>query len=142
MTEPSADLEHAGNRLIRAAHLAHRRVADEWVVLDLRAQRVYGLNSAGGGVLAALARPATFEDLARACGATSAEARRDLAAFVGDLAASGLVLATEDAALAREAPAGGDLAWIAPRVLWAEDAPRSTNQVSPPQAITNPQCNP
>jgi hypothetical protein len=29
-----------------------------------------------------------------------------------------------------------------PRLLWHEDLPNVTNQVSPPQMITNPQCHP
>lgn len=59
--------------------------------------------------------------------------------FVRILLGLGLVAGAEDAA----ADATGlPRAAAPPRLLWQEEAARVTNQVSPPQMITNPQCQP
>lgn len=134
-TETSTGLPR---RLRRVAHLAQRRIGDETVVLDLRGSRVYGVNLAGGELLERLRSGAEAAELrrwARAGGDADDETGR----FLADMLARGLVVADEG-----EAETDGLAApvWAAPRLLWHEDVARVTHQISPPQQITNPQCQP
>lgn len=124
--------------LRRAEHLAQRRVGEETVVLDLRSRRVYGFNGEAGELLEALkAGSATAALCARAAGREAA-----LRAFLAELVELGLVVAGEPAPAGAADAAGTERAWVDPRLLWREDVARVTHQISPPQAITNPQCQP
>lgn len=121
--------------LRRADHLAQRRVGEETVVLDLRSRRVYGFNAEAGELLEALkAGRATAALCARAAGREAT-----LRAFLAELVELGLAVAGE---AAPADAASAERAWVDPRLLWREDVARVTNQISPPQAITNPQCQP
>jgi hypothetical protein len=124
-------------RLARVAHLAQRRVGDETVVVDLRNSRVFGLNPAGGELLEAMREGRELAEV-QAWAAAGGD-RGAVAAFLGELLGAGLVAPAEGAA------AEGPLAmrsFAEPRLLWREEVARVTHQTSPPQAITNPQCQP
>ena len=116
-------------RLRRVPHLAQRELAGEVVVLDLEAGRLFGFNAEGGAVL----------DQLRECRATSELCGGDTATreFVAAIVGLGLVAAAEEEAAAPAEPPAAP-----PRLLWQEEAARVTHQVSPPQMITNPQCQP
>ncbi|KAB2958666.1 MAG: PqqD family protein [Thermoanaerobaculia bacterium] len=126
-------------RLRRVDHLAQRRVGEETIVVDLRQSRVYGFNPAGGELLDALRAGRDTAELA-AWAAESGGA--DLGLFLAELLAAGLVDAGEPADGAEAAPALAGHPSGAPRLLWREEVARVTHQTSPPQAITNPQCQP
>jgi len=128
--------------LRRVDRLAQRTVGDETVVLDLARSWVHGLNPAAGRLLELLREPRTDVELRRwAEVAGGAEAVEELDEFLLALARLGLV---EEPAV----EAGEDglerftAAWEPPRVVWSEPVARVTNQTSPPQIITNPQCLP
>jgi hypothetical protein len=124
-------------RLARVAHLAQRRVGDETVVVDLRESRVFGLNPAGGELLEAMREGRELAELE--AWAASGGDRGAVSTFLGELLDAGLVVATEKAAAALPLSARG---FAPPRLLWREAVARVTHQTSPPQAITNPQCQP
>ena len=119
--------------LRRAAHLAQRRLGDEVVVMDVRRGTIYGLNPSAGELLEWLKPGRELAALA--------DGAPDLRAFLAEMLASGLV---EEGSVDEAAgpPPPASLADQAPRLLWREEAARVVNQVSPPQAITNPQCQP
>jgi hypothetical protein len=138
ITEMGEPISGLPARLRRVAHLAQRRIGEETVVIDLRRGRVYGFNLAGGELLELLREGRRTEDLlAWARG----EGEREWSRFVSTLIESELVAADAgEPAAAPPLPAGGPGA--VPRLLWQENVARVTNQISPPQAITNPQCQP
>lgn len=128
-------------RVRRVPHVAQRRVGDEVVVLDLRRSRVYGFNPAAGALLERLRDGASTAEL-RASARESGLEESAFVAFLADVLESELLKgepapAGEAGASPAPIPIGG-----APRLLWQEDAARVTHQTSPPQAITNPQCQP
>ncbi len=126
-------------RLRRVDHLAQRRVGEETIVVDLRRSRVYGLNPAGGELLDALRVGRETAELA----AWAAEGGGgELAGFLAEMLAAGLIRAGESAGEVEPAPALAGPPSGAPRLLWREEVARVTHQTSPPQAITNPQCQP
>jgi hypothetical protein len=119
----------------RVSHLAQRRVGEETVVLDLERSRVYGFNAEAGELLEALKAPTATGNL----NAPSPEHAARLRTFLAELIALELI---EPGSPAGESVSESARAWVDPRLLWREDVARVTNQVSPPQAITNPQCQP
>jgi hypothetical protein len=122
--------------------VAQRRVGEETVVLDLRRGRVYGLNPSGGEVLELLRGGSSVSEL-RAWAAAAGDGESTLEPFLATLVEHGLAVPAADSGepVAAAAPRGVT-PWIAPRLLWHEDAARVTHQTSPPQQITNPQCQP
>lgn len=115
----------------RVAHLAQRELEGEVVVLDLRQGRLFGLNAEGGALLDSLRESRATASLRDSDPATLE--------FVRTLIGLGLVAAVDEAAnesTRLPVPASP------PRLLWQEEAARVTNQISPPQMITNPQCQP
>lgn len=119
--------------LRRAEHLAQRRLGDEVVVMDVRRGTIYGLNPAAGELLEWLKPGRELTALG--------DGAPDLRAFLAEMLASGLV-EEGSAGDAAGSPPPASLAEQTPRLLWREEAARVVNQVSPPQAITNPQCQP
>jgi hypothetical protein len=121
-------------RLRRAPHLAQRRLGDEVVVLDPRRGTIFGLNPAAGELLDWLKPGRRLE------GAPGAEAFPPATVeFLAELVELGLA---EDTVETEEAAPPPSLFAGPPALLWREAAARVVNQVSPPQAITNPQCQP
>jgi hypothetical protein len=126
-------------RLARVAHLAQRRVGDETVVVDLRNSRVFGLNPAGGELLEALREAREIAEL-EAWAAAGGD-RAAVATFLGEMLGAGLVAPAESGSATASAPLAAR-SFAEPRLLWREEVARVTHQTSPPQAITNPQCQP
>ena len=128
--------------LRRVAHLAQRQLGDEVVVMDLRAGRLYGFNTAGGDLLERLKGGMPLAE-ARAAIAGAGPDETEPDSFLCRLVELGLVSEAADAAESGKGAAKPtpSLA-MPPRLLWQEEAARVTNQTSPPQAITNPQCQP
>lgn len=142
----------------RAAHLAVRAIGGETIVLDPRRNRVYGLDVTGGHVLELLRNPMAPAELATrlAPSGTDPELAAALTVFLEQIAGQGLIepcAASRAAAApaeplappaAGEPPAGAPPAASLepPHLLWQEDLPSVTRQVSPPHIITNPQCLP
>ena len=132
--------------LRRVDHLAQRRVGEETVVIDLRHGRVYGLNAAGGELLELLRGGRCTADLvawARAAGDREGELDRFVSALLErELIAPDATDPNDPSDPIVAPPLPADRPWSGPRLLWHEDVARVTNQISPPQAITNPQCQP
>ncbi len=142
----------------RAAHLAVRAIGVETIVLDPRRNRVYGLDVTGGHVLELLRNPMAPAELATrlAPSGTDPELAAALAAFLAQIADQGLIepCAASPAAAAPAEPltppaadkptpgAPPATSIVPPHLLWQEDLPSVTHQVSPPHLITNPQCLP
>jgi len=131
-----------GRILRRVDRLAQRTVGDETVVLDLDRSWVHGLNPSGGRLLDLLRQPTTDRALrswAEAAG--GAEAVAEVDDFLVALGRLGLVEEPAEPGAERnlERLEG---AWAPPRVVWSEPVARVTNQTSPPQIITVPQCQP
>lgn len=124
-------------RLARVPHLAQRRVGDETVVVDLRHSRVFGLNPAGGELLEAMRGGRELAEV-EAWAAAGGDGG-GVATFLGELYGAGLVAPVEAAGATEPLAARG---FAEPRLLWREEVARVTHQTSPPQAITNPQCQP
>ena len=123
--------------LRRVSHLAQRRLEDVVVVMDLRQGRLYGFNPAGGELLDWLKSGRSLAAVREAiAGAPESESEE----FLRRLVELGLIDEAPVAETSDRAPAA--LLEAAPRLLWQEEAVRVTNQVSPPQALTNPQCQP
>jgi len=128
-------------RLRRVPHVAQRRVGDEVIVLDLRRSRIYGFNPSAGTLLEYLRAGRRTSELilvARRAGVDELAVR----GFLADVLESGLLKGEGEGAeddAESVAPPGLE---TEPRLLWQEDAARVTHQISPPQAITNPQCQP
>lgn len=125
----------------RVPHLAQRRLGEEVIVLDLREAKLYGFNVAAGELLDWLKPGQALASLQEGAAADRAS---DLEAFVGLLLERGLVDGTDVVSEGREGalPLPPALHEAPPRLLWQEEVVRVTNQTSPPQAITNPQCLP
>ncbi|MGE0639298.1 MAG: hypothetical protein AB7G12_05830 [Thermoanaerobaculia bacterium] len=119
-------------RLRRVPHLAQRELEGEVVVLDLREGRLYGFNVEGGALLDSLRESRATRELG------DDPAIRE---FVRSIVGLGLVVATDEEA-SRLPPPSPPVTVVPPRLLWQEEAARVTHQVSPPQMITNPQCQP
>ncbi len=133
---------HLPARLRRVAHVAQRQLGEETLVLDLRRARIYGFNPTAGRVLEWLrSGPATDEVTAWASAAGDRDG--ELAGFLATLLEHGLV-EVEESAPGASAPARPEAPapWSSPRLLWQEEVARVTHQTSPPQALTNPQCQP
>lgn len=126
-------------RLRRVPHLAQRRVGEEILVLDLRQARLFGFNPAAGALLERLRSGLATAGLAGAAAAAGAEPG-EIDAFLATLVVHGLVEACEVEDAAPAGPEPGP--WTTPKLLWQEDVARVTHQISPPQLITNPQCQP
>ena len=120
--------------LRRVAHLAQRRLGDEVVVMDVRRGTIYGFNPSAGELLEWLKPGRANAALEKA--AASPEIRSFLAELLE------LALVEEGGEPGSTEPPPPSLFDGAPRLLWREEAARVVNQVSPPQAITNPQCQP
>ncbi len=76
--------------LRRASHVAWRAVGEETILVDLRNNRIFGLNSSGGAVWAELDETgATGLDL-------DGRAAESVRAFLAELVAAGLVGKTSD----------------------------------------------
>jgi hypothetical protein len=125
--------------LRRVPHLAQRRLGDEVIVMDMKEGRLYGFNPAAGALLDWLkpGRQLDGEKLERV--GLSA-----VVVFVAELERLGMIERVGDFEPGSEPPVEQlpELAGEPPRLLWQEEAVRVTNQTSPPQAITNPQCQP
>jgi hypothetical protein len=80
---------------LRSDRVLWREVDDEVVALDLGGEKYLSINRTGAALWSALAAGATTERLAdelvERFGADAAEARVDVAAFVADLRARGLL---------------------------------------------------
>ena len=142
LLEPSA----GDTAFRRAAHLAVRAVGDETIVLDPRRNRVYGLDAAGGRVLDLLRDPMAPTELAMRLSPSGGgpELAAALAAFLDELARQALIEPCTESpppTPTSGAPPPGAAA-APPHLLWQEDLPSVTHQVSPPHIITNPQCLP
>jgi len=129
-------------RLRRVAHVAQRQLGEETLLLDLRRARIYGFNPTAGTLLDWLRAGSATAELA-AWAAAAGESNGELARFLAELLAHGLVEGDE-AAPGEPAAGRPDLPapWSSPRLLWQEEVARVTHQISPPQAVTNPQCQP
>lgn len=98
----------------RHARLSWRAIGEQTVIVDAKGQRLFGLNSAGGRVWHALDGEAGAAELAARQGVPA----EDVARFLGELIASGLVESDED-----EPPGIGEpgVGTESPRVLWQEE---------------------
>ena len=126
----------------RARNTAWRAIADETIVLDLAAKRMYGLNPTGGFIWQTLETMPDLADLRRALGAGSGGSRlaaADLDRFLEELLAAGLIEPGEPekpAPVAIEPPADA----APPRIAWQE----TIEQVAMSCAFfpaQNPLCN-
>jgi hypothetical protein len=118
-----------------APQVAWRKVAGEVVVLDPRASLVHGLNPAGGRVWLAIPDSSTFAGLAAAAGEASAD---EIAAFLGELASTGLVTLEDVAGAPGD---GAEKRPDAPAISWSEELRTFVANCAPipGQPLCNPQ---
>ncbi|WP_241681255.1 PqqD family protein [Pseudactinotalea terrae] len=81
---------------LRQSEVSWREIDGEMVVLDLKTSKYLTTNATGTAMLKLLVEERTPDDLARALATTfevdSATAQRDVAAFLDDLSARGLLV--------------------------------------------------
>lgn len=130
----------------RTDHVAWRTLGNETVVVDLSANRMYGLNESGGRVWEALGEEADPESLVGRLGLTGEDIERNLLPirdFLTELSAAGLVEAESDTAVedgmdsAPRREEGRDPA--APKIVFSEEIRnfgQSTNMI----CFQDPKC--
>jgi hypothetical protein len=128
-------------RLGYSPHVAWRQLGKEFVILDLKARRVFGINEAGARVWVALDASHASEDTSHECalGATPAEVPAPVQAFIADLAQHGLLEPIEESRPHTGAPAPSLAGLEAPRITWSEPIATAVQQSFPFQ-FGNPQC--
>jgi len=102
----------------RQSHLSWRAIGEQTVIVDAKGKRLYGLNEAGGRVWHALDGEAGASELAARLSADTGMHAEDVARFLAELRANGLVEAAKDERQSSPEPPPSP---EAPCVLWQEE---------------------